>query len=127
MPDSATPWTVAHQAPLPMGFPKQEYWSWLPCLPPRNLPDAATEPMSPASPAMAGRFFTTEPPGKPKQSHRYKEKLGGYQRGEGWGNRIGEGDKEVQNFSYKMSHRYEMHSVGKVINNYVISLETDGK
>ena len=106
-----------------MGFPRQESWSGLPLPFKGDLPDPRIEP---ASPAMACRFFTTEPPGKPKQSHRYKEKLGGYQRGEGWGNRIGEGDKEVQNFSYKMSHRYEMHSVGEVINNYVISLETDG-
>ena len=38
--DSATPWTVAHQAPLPMGFPRQEYWSGLPFPTPRNLPDS---------------------------------------------------------------------------------------
>ena len=35
----ATPWTVAHQAPLSMGFPKQEYWSGLPCSPPGHLPN----------------------------------------------------------------------------------------
>ena len=33
------PWTVAHQAPLPMGFSRQEYWGWLPCPPPEDLPD----------------------------------------------------------------------------------------
>ena len=36
----ATPWTVAYQAPLPMGFFRQEYWNWLPCPPPGDLPDS---------------------------------------------------------------------------------------
>ena len=55
--------TVAHQAPLLMGFPWQGYWSGLPFPPPGDLPDPRTEPMSPASPTrrIAGRFFTTEP------------------------------------------------------------------
>ena len=57
----ATPWTVAHQAPLSMGFPRQEYWSGLRFPPPGDLPNPGIEP---ASPALAGRFFTTEPPGK---------------------------------------------------------------
>ena len=48
-----------------MGFPRQEYWSALPLPPPGELPNWGIEPMSPASPALAGRFFTTEPPGKP--------------------------------------------------------------
>ena len=61
----ATPWTAAHQAPLSMGFPREEYWSELPCSPPRDLPNPGTEPESPESPVLAGRFFTTEPPGKP--------------------------------------------------------------
>ena len=39
MSDSATPWTIAHQGPLSMGFSRQEYWSGLPCTPPRDLPD----------------------------------------------------------------------------------------
>ena len=55
----AIPWTVAHQAPLSMGFPRQEYWSGLPFSPPGDLPDPGTEPMSLKSPALAGRFFTT--------------------------------------------------------------------
>jgi len=42
----ATPWTVAHQAPLPMGFSRQEYWSGLPCHPPGNLPDPGIKPKS---------------------------------------------------------------------------------
>ena len=62
MSDFATPWTVAHQAPLSMGFPRQEYWSGLPFPPPGNLPNPGIEPVSLA---LAGRFFTTEPPGKP--------------------------------------------------------------
>ena len=58
-----TPWTVARQAPLSMGFSGQEYWNGLPCPPPEDLPDPGVEPTSPASPALAGGFFTTEPPG----------------------------------------------------------------
>ena len=58
----ATPWTAAHQVPLSMGFPRQEYWSGLPFPPPRDLPDSGFKPMSPA---LTGTFFTTEPPGKP--------------------------------------------------------------
>ena len=42
-----TPWAVAHQAPLSMGFPRQEYWSRLPCIPPGNLPDPGIKPESP--------------------------------------------------------------------------------
>ena len=61
----ATSWTVAHHVPLSMGFPRQEYWSGLPFPLPGDLPDPGIEPSSPASPALAGRFFTTEPPGKP--------------------------------------------------------------
>ena len=60
----ATQWTVACQAPLSTGFSKQEYWSGLPCPPPGDLPDPGIEPMSPS--CIAGRFFTDEPPGKPK-------------------------------------------------------------
>ena len=59
-----TPWTVAHQAPLFMGFSRQEYWSVLPFPSPRDLPNLGTEPPSPESPAFAGGFFTTAPPGK---------------------------------------------------------------
>ena len=56
---SVAPWTVAHQAPPAMGFSRQEYWSGLPCPSPGNLPDRGIEPTSIASPALAGRFFTT--------------------------------------------------------------------
>ena len=54
-----TPWTVAHQAPLSMGFSRQEYWSGLPYSYPRDLPDPGTEASSPKSAALAGGFFTT--------------------------------------------------------------------
>ena len=43
-----TPWTVAHQAPLSLGFFRQAYWSGLPCPPPGDLPDPGMEPRSPA-------------------------------------------------------------------------------
>ena len=59
----ATPWTVAHQASLSMGFPRQEYWIGLPFPPPEDLPNPGIEPMSLKCPALAGRFFTTAPPG----------------------------------------------------------------
>ena len=49
----ATPWTVAHQAPPSMGFPRQEYWSGLPFPATGDLPDPGTEPVSPESPALA--------------------------------------------------------------------------
>ena len=68
---SVTLWTIAHKgvahhAPLSAGFSRQEYWSGLPYSSPGALPDPGTEPESPVSPALAGRFFfTTEPPGKP--------------------------------------------------------------
>ena len=58
-----TPWTVAHQVPLSKGFSEQEYCSGLPCLPLGDLPDPGIKLLSPASPALAGGFFTTEPPG----------------------------------------------------------------
>ena len=55
----ATPWTVAHQAPLSMGLSKQEYWSGLPFPSPEDLPDPGIEPTSRMSPALVGGFFTT--------------------------------------------------------------------
>ena len=55
----ATPWAVAPQAPLSMGFSRQEDWSGLPFPPPGDLPSPGTEPMSLTSPALAGGFFTT--------------------------------------------------------------------
>ena len=52
-------WTVARQAPLSMGFSRQECWSGLPCPPPGDLPNPGIEPMPLMSPALAGGFFTT--------------------------------------------------------------------
>ena len=57
--DSATPWTVARQAPLSMGFSRQEYWSEWPCPPAGDLPDPGIELASLVSPALVGGFFTT--------------------------------------------------------------------
>ena len=65
---SVTPWTVARQAPLSTGFPRQEHWNGLPFLPPGDLPHPGIKPASPASPELADRFFTTAPPEKPLQS-----------------------------------------------------------
>ena len=55
--DSATPWTVACQAPLSMGLSQQEYWSGLSFPSPGDLPNLGIEPASPVAPALAGRFF----------------------------------------------------------------------
>ena len=60
MSDSVTPWTVAHQTPLSMGFPRQEYWSQLPFPSPGDLPDPRIEPGSPALQAVS---LPSEPPG----------------------------------------------------------------
>ena len=55
----ATLQTLARQAPLSMGFSRQEYWNGLPRLPPGNLPNPGIKSTSITSPALAGRFFTT--------------------------------------------------------------------
>ena len=65
----ASPWAVAHQASLSVGFPRQEYLSGLPFPSPGDLPDPGIEPMSPV---LADRFFTAEPPGKPILRHSFK-------------------------------------------------------
>ena len=57
-----TLWTAAHQAPLPMGFSRQEYWSGVPFSSPGDLPNPGIEPRSPALQADA---LLSEPPGKP--------------------------------------------------------------
>ena len=63
--DSETPWAVAHQAPLSMEFSRQEYWSRLLFFTPGDLSDPGIKTVSLAPPPLAGRFFTTAPPGKP--------------------------------------------------------------
>ena len=60
----ATLWTLAHQAPLSMTRPRQEYWNRLLFPSPGVLPDPGMEPASPEAPALAGGFFTSEPPEK---------------------------------------------------------------
>ena len=59
------PWAVAHHAPLFMEFLMQEYWRGLPFPSSGHFPNPGIEPVSPAPPALAGRFFTTESPGNP--------------------------------------------------------------
>ena len=61
----AIQWTVAYEAPLSMGFSRQENWSEWSFLSLGDLPNLEIEPTSPVSHALVGRFFTTEPPGKP--------------------------------------------------------------
>ena len=58
-------WTVACQAPLSMGFSRQEYWSGLPCPLPGDLPNQGIKPISPASPALQASSLSTDPLGKP--------------------------------------------------------------
>ena len=58
----ATPWTIAYQASLSMGFSRQEYWSGLPFPSPGDLPNPGIEP---GSPALEADALTSEPPGKP--------------------------------------------------------------
>ena len=62
-PTLVIPWTVVCQAPLSVGFPRQENWNGLPFTSPGDLPNPGIKP---ASPALAGGFFTNESPGKPK-------------------------------------------------------------
>ena len=64
MSDSATPWTVARQAPLSMGFPRQEHWSGL-LFP--SLGDLLDPGIEPGSPALQEVSLRSEPPGRPVQ------------------------------------------------------------
>ena len=68
----ASPQTVAHQCTLSMVLPRQEYWSGLPLPSPGDLPEPGIKP---ASPALAGGFFTTEPPGNPKKINEENSKI----------------------------------------------------
>ena len=65
-PTLATPWSISCQAPMSMGFPRQEYWSGLLFPPPGDLSDQGIEPESPALPALQVNTLPTEPLGKPK-------------------------------------------------------------
>ena len=68
---STTPETAAHQAPLSLGFSRQEYWSGLPCPSPEHLPDSRTEPTSLMSPVLAGGFFKTRSTWEAHYTHGY--------------------------------------------------------
>ena len=59
-----TPWTVAHQAPLSMGFSRQDYWSGMPLTPPGDLPDPGIKPVSPTPPAWQAGSLPLVLPGK---------------------------------------------------------------
>ena len=65
MSDSATLWTVAHNAVLSTGFSREEYWSGLPCPLPGNFPDAGIKPTFPLSPALQADSLPIQPLGKP--------------------------------------------------------------
>ena len=60
-----TLWTVARQAPLSIGFSRQEYWSGLPCPPPGDFPNPGIKPRSSA---LQADYLSSEPPGKPKNT-----------------------------------------------------------
>ena len=62
-----TPWTVARQAPLSVGFSRQEYWSGLPCTPPGDLPNPRIKP---ESPALQVDSLPSEPPGESQQEQK---------------------------------------------------------
>ena len=85
-----TPWTVACQASLFIGFSRQEYWSGLPCPSPGDLPNPGINPASPALAALAGGFFAAEPPGKPSlcTGHRQMDADLGMKFGRSSGNEL---------------------------------------
>ena len=70
-PLSVTPWTVPCQAPLSVGFSRQEYWSGLPFSSPEDRPHPGIKLMSPVAPALAGKFFTTVPPNHSWRINKY--------------------------------------------------------
>ena len=69
----AIPWTVAHQAPLSIGFSRQEYWSGLRCPPPGDLPDPGIKATSLMPPAWQGGSLPLVPPGKPDDRLHFKK------------------------------------------------------
>ena len=89
----ATLWTVVHQAPLSMGFPRQEYWSELPCLYPGHLPDPGIEPTSPVAPALQMESLLLSHPGNPLSFISYSKLC----------------NKEAGNVEIKMVCTYEQH------------------
>ena len=81
MSDSVTPWTVAHQTPLSMGFSRQEYWSGLLCPPPGDLPDPGIESVVHTSTELAGRFFAISTTREARVQDQMLQRRG-YQPGE---------------------------------------------
>ena len=77
----ANPWTVAHQAPLSIGFSRQVYWSGLPFSSPRELSNPGIEPMYPVSPALAGGFLTTSAPCRTPKKDKLSSALAPLQLG----------------------------------------------
>ena len=71
--DSATPWTVARQAPLSMGFSRQEYWSGFPCSSPGGPPDPEITPMSLKPPALQADSLPAKLPGNDTPTYMLKE------------------------------------------------------
>ena len=111
-----TPWIITHQAPLSMGFLRWEYWSGLPFPCPGDLLNPETEP---TSPPLAGRVFTTEPPGKKvynktEMDSQYRKQASGYQWEVGRGNRQDRGT-ELYNLLRKIqiSNKHILYSKGK--------------
>ena len=66
-----TPWTVAHQAPLSVGFSRQEYWSGLPFPSPGDLPNPGIK----SHVSCIGRWIITEPPGRPNNDIKLPKML----------------------------------------------------
>ena len=64
----ATLWTITSQAPLSMGFSRQEYWTGLPCSPPGDLSDPGIEPQSPVAPALQGDSLPLSQRGSPSST-----------------------------------------------------------
>ena len=69
--DSVTLWTITHQSRLSVGFPRQKYGNGYPFPSPGDLPDPGAELESPMAPALAGGFFTAEPPRKPPKWYKF--------------------------------------------------------
>ena len=65
------PWAIAHQAPLSLGFPSQQYWSVLLFSPPGDFPDKGIKSTSPVSPALQADSLPTEPSGKLKKKKKH--------------------------------------------------------
>ena len=69
----STLWTVAHQVPLSMGFPRQEYWSGLPFSSPGDLTNPGVEPIPAMSPVLQAYSLPIEPSGKPVSCTKWRE------------------------------------------------------